>query len=94
MLDTANQQERIMTQQASPSIQLALRFQSDSANHHLWNNNGTWWCHFTLHSARGTKQRIRRSLRTHDVSLARKKRDLLLTRLQTAISHSQERRPA
>jgi hypothetical protein len=26
------------------------------------------------------------------VSLARKKRDLLLTRLQTAISHSQERR--
>jgi hypothetical protein len=28
------------------------------------------------------------------VCLARKKRDLLLTRLQTAISHSQERRAA
>jgi hypothetical protein len=83
-----------MTRDISPPIQLALRFPSGSADHHLWNNNGTWWCHFTLHSARGTKQRIRRSLRTHDVSLARKKRDLLLTRLQTAISHSQERRAA
>jgi hypothetical protein len=94
MLDTANQQEQIMTQQAISFIQLSLRFPSDSANHHLWNNNGTWWCHFTLHSARGTKQRVRRSLRTHDLSLARKKRDLLLTRLQTATSTSQERRAA
>jgi hypothetical protein len=83
-----------MTRDISPPIQLALRFPSASADHHLWNNNGTWWCHFTLHSARGTKQRIRRSLRTHDVSLARKRRDLLLGRLQTAISHSQERRAA
>lgn len=94
MLDTANQQEQIMSQQASPSIQLALRFPPDSANHHLWNNNGTWWCHFTLHGTRGTKQRVRRSLRTHDLSLARKRRDQFLARLEAAISASQERRAA
>jgi hypothetical protein len=94
MLDTANQQEQIMTQQASPSIQLALRFPSDSANHHLWNNNGTWWCHFTVHGTRGTKQRVRRSLRTHDLSLARKRRDQFLARLEAATNTSQERRAA
>lgn len=22
---------------------------ADNANHHLWDNHGTFWCHFTLH---------------------------------------------
>jgi hypothetical protein len=29
--------------------------------HHLWNNNGTWWVHYTLHFGH-RKRRIRRSL--------------------------------
>ena len=75
-------------------FKLSLRIRAQNSDHHLWNNNGTWWCHLTLHSPQGTKQRIRRSLRTHDVSLARRRRDVLLTRLQAAFVSSLERRAA
>ena len=65
-----------------PSFQLSLRTHAQNADHHLWNNHGTWWCHFTLHCPLGTKQRIRRSLRTTEVGTARRRRDVLLARLQ------------
>jgi len=32
------------------------------SNHHLWNNNGTFCCHLTIHLADFTKQRLRLSL--------------------------------
>jgi Holliday junction resolvase RusA-like endonuclease len=35
-------------------------------NHHLWNNNGTYWCHYTVHEADYTKRRGRK-LEVHDV---------------------------
>ena len=47
-------------------------------DHHLWNNRGTWWCHFTLHRAYYTAERIRVSLKTRDVEVARSRRDELL----------------
>lgn len=47
-------------------------------DHHLWNNRGTWWCHFTLHRADYTAERIRVSLKTRDVGEARCRRDELL----------------
>ncbi|MDP4584792.1 MAG: hypothetical protein NWR21_11455 [Verrucomicrobiales bacterium] len=47
-------------------------------DHHLWNNRGTWWCHFTLHRADYTAERIRVSLKTRDVEVARSRRDELL----------------
>jgi hypothetical protein len=56
---------------------LALRFGSNP-NHHLWNNNGTWWLHYTEHLADYTKRRVRRSLHTHNVRAARAIRDVLL----------------
>ena len=28
---------------------LAVRTAEENPDHHLWNNRGTWWCHFTLH---------------------------------------------
>lgn len=48
-------------------------------NHHLWNNRGTWWCHFTLHRPDYTAERVRVSLRTRDVLEARRRRDQLLS---------------
>ena len=46
--------------------------------HHLWNNNGTWWCHYTLHLPDYTKRRIRRNLHTRDSRVARDLRDSIL----------------
>jgi hypothetical protein len=40
-------------------------------NHHLWNNNGTWWLHFTLRSATGATKRHRFSLKTANPEAAR-----------------------
>ncbi len=57
---------------------LAIRVRPDHPNHHLWNNNGTWWCHYTLHLPDFTKQRVRMSLDTCDPRVARAKRDAVL----------------
>ena len=56
----------------------AVRIQANNANHHLWNNHGTWWCHLTLHLPDFTKRRLRLSLETHDLTAARRLRDALL----------------
>lgn len=61
------------------SQQLAVRVNPRNQNHHLWKNNGTWWCHFTLHGPDFTKRRIRLSLATRQVADARKRRDHLLS---------------
>lgn len=47
-------------------------------NHNLWNNQGTWFLHHTIYPTPETKQRVRRSLRTKDVVLARQRRDFCL----------------
>ena len=47
-------------------------------NHNLWNNNGTWWLHFTYYPTPITKQRVRKSLQTRDIEEARKLRDEFL----------------
>lgn len=41
---------------------LAVRINRANLNHHLWNNNGTWWCHYTVHTADYQKLPVRRSL--------------------------------
>ena len=58
--------------------QLAVRIDDSNPNHHLWNNRGTWWCHFTLHKPDYTAERVRVSLRTRDLGEARDRRDQLL----------------
>lgn len=45
-------------------------------NHHLWNNHGTWWIHYTVHHG-PTKERVRQSLATRCLNEARRKRDAL-----------------
>jgi hypothetical protein len=49
------------------------------ANHHIWDNNGTWWCHLSLERRSGPAKRIRFSLRTNNVREARKRRDLIMS---------------
>ncbi len=52
-----------------------LRISIDNPNHHLWNNNGTWFIHYTIHPTFLTKKRIRHSLRTKSLADARRRRD-------------------
>ena len=57
---------------------LAIRVRAENPDHHLWNNNGTFWCHYTEHLSDYTKRRVRRSLRTADRAIARFLRDSVL----------------
>ena len=59
----------------------SLRVNPDNPDHHLWNNHGTWWLHYTLHLTDYTARRIRRSRRPRDLHEARSKRDEHLTAL-------------
>lgn len=63
------------------SSQPSLRFPGSNPNHHLWNNHGTWWCHFTEHRSDFTKRRVRINLKTGDLHDARRRRDSLLITL-------------
>ena len=57
---------------------LALRTNPRNRNHHLYNNNGTWWIHFHVHHPDYTKSRVRESLGTHCLAAARELRDVAL----------------
>lgn len=61
---------------------LAVRIAPDNPDHHLWNNNGTWWFHCTVHLPDYTARRIRRSLGTRNAGLARRRRDNLMDSLR------------
>jgi len=65
-------------QQIAMAHSLTVRIDPANPDHHLWNNNGTWWCHYTVHPTSLTKQRIRASLGTKNVAEARLRRDRLL----------------
>ncbi len=58
-----------------------IRVRAENENHHLWNNHGTWFLHYTVHPTPFTKERIRRSLGTKDVTIARERRDTFFTQL-------------
>jgi len=59
-------------------FQLSLRTNPENPNHHLWNNNGTWFIHYVVHPTPITKERIRKSLGTKSLAEARAKRDAIL----------------
>ena len=67
----------IMSKNQIPSVRLNKR----NLDHHIYNNNGTWWIHYTVHLADYTKCRIRTSLKTRDNHAARQRRDETLNRL-------------
>ncbi len=57
------------------SDELAIRVDDSNLNHHLWNNNGTWWLHYTVYPTSVTSERRRHSLGTRFVEEARLRRD-------------------
>lgn len=61
---------------------LSIRVQGDNPNHHLWNNNGTWFVHYTVYPTSVTKERIRESLNTKSLEEARIKRDLIFKNIK------------
>ena len=60
-----------------------IRVRAENPNHHLWNNHGTWFLHYTVHPTPFTKERVRRSLGTKDVEVARARRDAFFGHLST-----------
>jgi hypothetical protein len=64
---------------------LSVRCRPGNPNHHLWNNNGTFWCHLTVHLPDFTKERLRLSLGTADIHHARRLRDGLFRLFQAAV---------
>lgn len=44
--------------------------------HHLWNNHGTWFMHYTAYPTPFTKERVRFSLKTDSYEEAQRRRDL------------------
>ncbi len=63
---------------------LSIRVADGNPDHHLWNNNGTWWCHYTVHLPDYTTRRVRRSLNTRDLRAARRQRDAVLAHAREA----------
>jgi hypothetical protein len=59
---------------------LGVRLRATNPNHHLWNNHGTWFLHYTFYPTPLTKGRVRRSLGTKDVKIARQRRDAFFSR--------------
>jgi hypothetical protein len=53
-----------------------IRISPSNPDHHLWNNHGTWYLHYTVYPTPLTKQRVRRSLSTKSLTVARRRRDL------------------
>jgi len=63
-----------------------LRLSTDNPNHHLWNNHGTWFLHYTTHPTPFTKERIRRSLGTKNLETARERRDVFFAQLAREVA--------
>jgi hypothetical protein len=74
----------IQESQPIEAARLSLRVRTDNPFHHLWENHGTWWVHFTEHLPDFTKRRVRRSLGTKDPAEAIRRRDALLATRQPA----------
>ena len=53
---------------------LSVRVDETNLDHHLWCNHGVWWIHYVVHEG-NRKRRVRHSLRTRDVDVARRLRD-------------------
>lgn len=58
----------------------SIRVHDHNPTHHLWNNNGVWWVHFTVHFDQ-RKRRVRRSLQTRSLTEAVERRNALLLRI-------------
>ncbi len=62
--------------------QLAIRVVGCNPDHHLWNNNGTWWIDYTIYPNASQKERVRASLGTKSLAEARARRDAKFNEFQ------------
>ncbi len=62
--------------------ELSLRIDRSNQNHHLWNNNGTWWIVYTIYPNVVQKERVRASLKTKSVNEARARREATFDALE------------
>jgi hypothetical protein len=69
-----------MLSTVSVAPRLAVRVRPGNADHHLWLNNGTWFIHLWFHDG-PQKRRLRASLGTKDLAIARSRRDSVLSEL-------------
>ncbi len=77
---------RIVPTPATPGFpRTSVRLRPANPNHHLWNNNGTWYLHYTMHPTPLTKTRVRVSLETKDLDTARVRRDEMLAKAGAAL---------
>jgi hypothetical protein len=60
--------------------------------HHIYDNNGTYYAHFTVHFQH-RKRRVRVSLRTPRIDEAKARRDALLSRVAEEGFEVPDRRP-
>ncbi len=67
-----------ITMKPLPCI-ISHRQKTAGSNHHLWNNHGIWWIHYTVHLHDYTVERRRLSLHTRHLATARTLRDRLLS---------------
>jgi hypothetical protein len=74
-------QRRPSRNMTNPPELSGIRIAADNPNHHLWNNHGTWFLHYTVHPTQFTKERIRRSLGTKDLGIARARRDAFFSHI-------------
>ena len=44
------------------TLSSAIRVSAENPNHHLWNNHGTWFLHYTVHPTPFTKEYARKLL--------------------------------
>ena len=63
-------------------------------NRNIWNNNGTYWIHYTTYPTPVTKERVRHSLRTKSLTEARARRDEILSRSPLRVARKTPRRLA
>ena len=75
-------------------LQLAVRINPKNPIHHLFNNHGTWWCHFWVIENNRTQQRVRVNLKTRDLQKAQVKRDEILAKdwRDLSLAQSQQQR--
>jgi hypothetical protein len=64
-----------------PRLSTRPQANSGGPNHHLFNNNGTWFIHYTLFPDPFTKTRVRASLKTANLHEARQRRDAFFAQL-------------
>ena len=57
---------------------LSVRVRKNNPDHHLFNNHGTWWCHFWAIADGIRQQRFRVNLHTSSRIEARAQRNNLL----------------